>query len=365
VEISVPTILIDKNIVLKNIKKMADKARKHNVVFRPHFKTHQSVEVGEWYRDFGVDCITVSSVNMAKCFANAGWKDITIAFPVNVLEIDEINVLAKKVKLNLLVDNRDSTEFLQNNIETQTEIWIKVDVGYHRAGLAWDKPDEIIKLAKEIESSSKLEFAGILVHSGNSYKSKNNSEILEVHKEAFERISFLKQQFIHSGFDQVKVSIGDTPTVSIADDFEGVDELRPGNFVFYDLKQLQVSSCTEEEIAIRVACPVVSKNEEKLELIIYGGAVHFSKDITLDEKGRYIFGYLIEKKDGKWGPIIQESYISSLSQEHGIVKTNLEHFEKINVGDIILVVPVHSCLTVNNMKKFRLTTGEEFDALCS
>lgn len=364
-EISVPTILIDKDIVLKNIKNMAEKARRHNIVFRPHFKTHQSVEVGEWFRDFGVECITVSSVNMAKCFADAGWKDITIAFPVNVLEIDEINTLAKRVKLNLLVNNRDSIKFLQKNIETHTEVWIKVDVGYHRAGLPWDRSDEIIKIAKEIESSKKLKFAGILVHSGNSYKSKNNSEILEVHKEASERIASLKEQLIQEGFDLVKVSIGDTPTASIADDFEGADELRPGNFVFYDLKQLQIGSCTEEDIAIRVACPVVSKNEENLELIIYGGAIHFSKDITLDEKGRYVFGYLIEEKDGKWGPIVKESYVSSLSQEHGIVKTDGEHFEKINVGDVILIIPVHSCLTVNIMKKFRLTTGEEFDALCS
>ncbi len=363
-EISVPTVLIDKQIVLNNIRKMVEKAKRNNVVFRPHFKTHQSIEVGRWFKDFGVDCITVSSVRMAKCFADDGWKDITIAFPVNILEIDEINTLAKRIKLNLLVNNISSIRFLQQNLETQTDIWIKVDVGNHRAGILWSNSQEIIKLAKIIVDSTKLRFAGILVHSGNSYKSKSNSEILATHKESLERISILKEQLAQVGFDQVKVSVGDTPTASIAEDFSGVDELRPGNFVFYDLKQLQISSCTEEDIAIRVACPVVSKNEDNSELIIYGGAIHFSKDITLDDEGKYIFGYLAKEIDGKWGAIDRESYVSSLSQEHGIVKISKNQFESINVGKTILIVPVHSCLTVNVMSKFRLTSGEEFDAKC-
>ncbi|TFG10706.1 alanine racemase [Candidatus Heimdallarchaeota archaeon] len=364
-DISTPTIIIDKDIVLKNIQKMVEKTKKNNIVFRPHFKTHQSIEVGKWFKEFGINRITVSSVSMAKCFASDGWNDITIAFPVNILEIDDINKLSKKIKLNLLVDNLETTEFLEQNIEKSTDIWIKVDVGYHRAGISWNSFNDILKIAKKIESSSKLNFIGVLIHSGNSYKSSSKSEILQVHSEALERISSLKKKFSENGFDSVKVSVGDTPTASVADDFEGIDELRPGNFVFYDLKQLQINSCSEEEIAIRVACPVVSKNKERMELLIYGGGIHFSKDVTVNENGEHIFGYLTDEVDGKWKPIDKEFYVASLSQEHGIIKTDKKHFEKIIVGDVILIVPVHSCMTVNTMRKFRLKTGEEFTANCS
>lgn len=363
-KVSVPTVFIDKEIVMNNIKKIVEKAKKNNLVFRPHFKTHQSVEVGKWFKESGVDCITVSSVRMARCFAKAGWKDITIAFPTNILEIKEINKLAKKIKLNLLVTNLETTKFLQQNIETQTDIWIEIDVGYHRSGIRWDNFKEILVLAQEIEKSSKLSFAGILTHSGHSYNSKNISEIISIHEESLERLTSIKKQLLENGLKQVKISIGDTPTASVAENLEEVDELRPGNFVFYDLKMLKINACSEKDIAIRVACPVVSKNKEGLELVIYGGAIHFSKDVLLDEEGRYIYGYLTEEKNNEWGPIIKSSYISSLSQEHGIIITDKNHFDKINIGDIVLIVPVHSCLTMNVMGNFRLTTGEKYVALC-
>jgi D-serine deaminase-like pyridoxal phosphate-dependent protein len=69
-------------------------AQKHSLAFRPHFKTHQSLELGNWFKDYGVTQITVSSLEMAEYFATQ-WNDITVAFPVNVLEINRINSLAK------------------------------------------------------------------------------------------------------------------------------------------------------------------------------------------------------------------------------------------------------------------------------
>lgn len=363
-KITKPTLLVDKNIAQLNIKRMVEKTKKNNVIFRPHFKTHQSVEVGKWFREFGVDCITVSSVRMAQCFAEAGWEDITIAFPVNILEIEEINTLAEKVKLNLLVENTESVTFLQQNLKTQTDIWIKIDTGYHRTGILWNNFEEIIEVAQRIKDSSKLFFTGILAHAGHSYKSRNNTEIMKVYEETLEKVSQVKQQLLNNGFNKVKISVGDTPTASIAEDFEGIDELRPGNFVFYDLKQLQISSCSEEQIAIRFACPVVAKNKDRLELVIDGGAIHFSKDFIEDEEGTKIFGYLTKQKDGKWGAIIERAYVSSLSQEHGIVKVDRYLFDKISVGEIILILPVHACLALNIMGKFKLTTGEEFEVLC-
>lgn len=98
-----PTLLLDKQKCLANINAMAERANRSNVIFRPHFKTHQSHEVGRWIRNAGVQKITVSSVKMADYFAEDGWTDITVAFPVNVHEKRRINELAEKITLNLLV----------------------------------------------------------------------------------------------------------------------------------------------------------------------------------------------------------------------------------------------------------------------
>ncbi|MDQ1351629.1 MAG: hypothetical protein QG657_1934, partial [Acidobacteriota bacterium] len=71
---------MDKEKALKNIIRIKEKiARSPGVRFRPHFKTHQSAQIGQWFREMGVSAITVSSVDMALYFAQHGWTDITIA----------------------------------------------------------------------------------------------------------------------------------------------------------------------------------------------------------------------------------------------------------------------------------------------
>ena len=115
--ITQPTLILDKQKCLRNIQRMSDKAKKHNVKLRPHFKTHQSKEIGNWVKSFGINSITVSSVSMAEYFADAGWKNITIAFPFNILEIEKANNLAKKIKLNLLIENFKTFKFLNKNLK--------------------------------------------------------------------------------------------------------------------------------------------------------------------------------------------------------------------------------------------------------
>ena len=111
--ITTPTLILDKTKCLNNIRLMANKAKKHNLILRPHFKTHQSRIVGKWYKQQGIDKITVSSLQMAEYFANDDWKDITVAFPVNIREIETINSLAEEIQLNITIENIESIEFLQ------------------------------------------------------------------------------------------------------------------------------------------------------------------------------------------------------------------------------------------------------------
>jgi D-serine deaminase-like pyridoxal phosphate-dependent protein len=65
-KIKEPVLILNKERCQTNIEKMALKAKSSNIVFRPHFKTHQSAEIGEWFRKFGISCITVSSVKMTQ-----------------------------------------------------------------------------------------------------------------------------------------------------------------------------------------------------------------------------------------------------------------------------------------------------------
>lgn len=342
-----PTLLVNKKKCLRNIKRMLDKANMNNLIFRPHFKTHQSTEVGKWFREFGVEKITVSSVDMAQYFADNGFSDITIAFPVNILEIEKINYLCGKIKLNILLESENAVDFLTKNLKYKTGIYIKIDCGYHRTGIEDEDFDTIKAILHKISKAENMMFRGFLVHSGNTYDAKSSYEIQSIHNESLKKLNHLKNEF-KKEFPDIILSIGDTPSCSLMDDFKNVDEVRPGNFVFYDVMQAELGSCSYNDIAVAVVCPVVAKHKKRNEIVIYGGAVHLSKDL-IKKDGVSIYG-LISNFDGeKWSAPIQNTYIKKLSQEHGIIKTTPDYFEKIKEGELIAVLPVHSCLTVDAM----------------
>lgn len=350
-KITRPTLLIDYKKCAGNIALMAEKAREHHLIFRPHFKTHQSEEIGKLFRNFGVDKITVSSVQMAKFFARKGWNDITIAFPVNILEIDDINQLASSIRLHLLVESVDAICFLSQNLRRQVGIFIKVDVGYHRTGIDVSNLLSLRNVIQSINANSPLKLEGFLTHAGHTYHQHNVESVKAVHQDAIHKLLELKQQFLpeHPG---IIISYGDTPSCSICDDFDGIDEIRPGNFLFYDCQQLKIGSCTPDDLALAVACPIVALHPERNQAIIYGGAVHLSKDSFMDDS-KVKFGYLAIPSNKGWNILPANNYVTALSQEHGILQLDSLVLVNLKIGDIVYVLPAHSCLAMDLLRKFK------------
>jgi D-serine deaminase-like pyridoxal phosphate-dependent protein len=345
-----PTLILDENKCKKNLRLMFEKSVRNQIDFRPHFKTHQSREIGLWFRDLGIDKITVSSIAMAEYFSK-DWKDITIAFPVNVLEIEEINSLAENIKLNLLIESNETIDFLKTNLTQKVNFFIKIDVGYHRTGIQPEKTALIDEILDDFKTSDLLEFKGFLSHAGHTYKCRSNAEVLKIHDESLKLLSTLKNNYLKR-YPNLVISYGDTPSCSIAEDFSGCDEIRPGNFVFYDLAQEQISSCDFDQIAVAMACPIVATHPQRNEIVIYGGGVHFSKEGLVNKKFGTIYGLVVEKKGDSWGNIVPDMYIKNLSQEHGIVSVPKTESSKYKIGDYLLILPVHSCMTNNLMRNF-------------
>ena len=352
-----PTLIMDEIRVKRNIARMAAKARAGKVNFRPHFKTHQSATIGEWFRDVGVKAITVSSVDMAEQFAQAGWRDITVAVPVNLLEIDRINELAGKITLHVLVDSALAVEKLISQLNNPINLWIKIDVGYHRCGLLWYTAETIIALAQVIDQNRNLTFKGLLTHAGHTYHATTAVEVRKIHRQSLERLSELKQQLQTAGIPRCKISIGDTPGCSLAEDFTGADEIRPGNFVFYDLMQLRLGTCQAEDLALAVECPVIGKYPQRGEIVIFGGAVHLSKEFITGANNEPLFGCLAATVTDGWGAPDWQAPLTTLSQEHGIVQLSAERLRMIEISDTVIVLPVHSCLTANLFSEYHTIEG--------
>lgn len=344
-----PTLYVDLEIVRSNIARMSSKAEKAGVEFRPHFKTHQSKAIGKIFREFEVSGITVSSLKMAEYFLSDGWNDITIAFPANTLAHESYNKIAGKASLKTLVISEEVVHKIDEKLEHELGLYIEIDPDYGRSGIPVSELERIKSLLKAIEDSDRCYPAGFYCHAGHTYKARSKDEVEKISREALQKLEALREHF-----PDFPICYGDTPSCSVLDDFGPATQISPGNFVFFDWMQVQIGSCSPNEIAVYMECPVIEKFGGRNQVLIHGGAVHFSKDSI--KIGDYLsYGEPVLKY------LSEETYVKSLSQEHGIIQCSPDVFNKLRVGQTIQIFPIHSCLTADLMRAYRTEDGRVMD----
>ena len=342
-KISSPKFVIRTETVKQNIEFMVSKLP-DSCTFRPHFKTHNNKITAKLFKEFGINKITVSSVEMALFFRQLGFRDITIAFPVNPREHRSLNKLGSNTTLGLCFSNIKSAQIISNLRNIKANAWIEIDTGYNRSGIIWNDLNQIEECIQTITKSENLSFKGFLTHNGETYSLNDQSKILD---SSFESVNKMKQLKQHFNKYNPLISIGDTPGCSLMTDFEGIDEIRPGNFVYYDLMMLEKNVCTLNQIAATLFCPIVDIHPERSEIVIHGGAVHFSKE-SLKTDNKIVYGRAIKHIRSETSEINEN--LTSISQEHGIIEIQNSKISNYNIGDLVEIIPVHSCLTANLMK---------------
>lgn len=363
-----PTLLLDEDRCRANIRRMAGKAQRNRVVFRPHFKTHQSLEVGRWFKECGVERIAVSSVDMAEFFSSE-WYDITLAFPLNIPELDRIHRLARRIRLHLLIASPEAAAMLVRQWQVPAGFFIKIDTGARRSGICPDDTARIDTLLTITNRCPQLQFMGFLSHDGHTYACRSTAGVRSIHTNSIRQLQKLKTAY-QAKHPDIILSVGDTPSCSLPDDLGGADEIRPGNFVFYDLMQLQTGSAQSSQLALAMHCPIVDIHPGRQELVVYGGAIHFSKEQLVDPVEGVVFGRVVQSlPGGHWGEVVPGAVLSRLYQEHGIVRlpgnshqqqgTSAEKeamalLNKARIGDSLHILPVHACLAVSCMKSMTL-----------
>jgi len=360
--IKVPTALLNNDQARRNIALMAEKTARQNIQFRPHFKTHQSSAIGEWFREVGVKSITVSSVRMAAYFAKNGWDDILIAFPVNLRELSEINELAARAELSLIVESAEAIEKLDRGLSAKVKVWVKVDSGMHRAGIDWRDRNGIEQLCKNIFSAKNLKLQGLLTHAGQTYHTSSPEEIRRLYMESNRRMIDLREYLQSNLGTALKVSVGDTPGCWLSEDLGSVDEIRPGNFLLFDAMMMNLGVCRFEDVALVVACPVTAKHKNRNEVVLYGGAIHLSKEFILHEQ-HPVYGYAVEMTGKGWKFLGRDNPVVSLSQEHGIVQATDEVFNQVEIGGLMGIIPVHSCLVVDTLGYLVDLEGKRYETM--
>jgi D-serine deaminase-like pyridoxal phosphate-dependent protein len=347
-DITTPAFLVDRPAVLRNCTKMRDKARASGVGFRPHVKTHKCVEAGRMQHGGAFGPITVSTLAEAEVFADAGFRDITYAVPIapSREKLARAASIAHRVeRLGVLIDSDAALRALEE-FDFTFDVFLKVDCGYHRAGVDPGSPDSA-RLAISLARSEGVRFQGLLTHAGHSYNARDVDEIRRIAAEESGALTRFRALLASEGLGDARRSIGSTPTASVVERFTECDEVRPGNYVFYDAFQAAIGSCAIEDCAVSVLTTVVGSYPERNSLIVDAGALALSKDGGPEQiDPRCGYGLVC---DGDLRPL-PSMRIVALSQEHGKILTPTH----VPVGTRLRIIPNHSCLTAAMFERYHV-----------
>ena len=240
-----------------------------------------------------------------------------------------------------LVEGGEDNTFAQNDLAVS----VKIDTGYRRSGLAWDQGERLDAVLAACTGS--LAPAGLLTHAGHAYEARSRRAVQAVYDVAIMRLQAIRAA---ANRPDLPLSFGDTPCCSLVDDLSACDEIRPGNFVFCDLMQLAIGSCGPGDLAAAVACPVIGVYPERREIVIHGGAVHLSKESLAGPDGKPCYGRLGTVAGDGFGEVLSGTVLTGLSQEHGVVRCDAGLADGLVPGDLVLVWPVHSCLSCDLLR---------------
>ena len=331
--LTTPAFLIDDERVRHNCTTMRRKALASGVHFRPHVKTHKTLEIARLQHGGGVGPITVSTLAEAEFFAEAGFHDITYAVPIAPEKLARAAALARRVeRLNILIDSEEALRAIDAS-DHVFDVFLKIDCGYHRAGVDPDDPDSV-RLAVAIARSEKVHFQGLLTHAGHSYDARDVDEVRRIAAVESSCLSRFRALLASEGLGEVTRSIGSTPTASVVEAFAECDEVRPGNYVYFDATQAALGSCHLDDVAVSVLTTVVGSYPDRGTLIVDAGALALSKDLGVNGASRY--GIVC---DEHLHPLPMQ--LISVSQEHGKIATTTP----LPVGTRLRIIPNHSCLT--------------------
>lgn len=348
IDVETPALLLHRDVVEQNLAWMAGRAKTLGVRLRPHVKTHKCVELGRRQVAHGATGVTVATLAEADAFIAAGFRDLTWAFPLDPGHLPRVRGLAERggATLRVVVDDLATARALAG---TGLHVWLKVDCGYHRAGVDPASP-YALAVARELGGERGLTFDGILSHSGHAYRTTSKAEAARTAEDERAVMTWFADLLRREGIPVRGISVGSTPAMAAAATLDGVTEARPGNYVFFDRTMVLIGACELGDVGVTVLATVVSHQPGAAHFIVDAGALALSKDPGPGHVGPAAMGAV------RGHP---ELTVASLSQEHGVVRGQTpETIEgRFKVGEKLELIPNHSCLTVAHFDQYVVVEG--------
>ena len=348
-DLETPAVLIDLDRLEKNIGRMSERAEKAGVALRPHAKTHKVPEIGRMQVRAGAVGLSLAKTSEAEVFAKHGFTDLFVAYPVvSPSKAARLLVLSRRVKLCVGVDSVEGAEVLgsaANGSGETLRVSLKVDCGFHRVGVA---PEDAVAIGRRIGAIKGVALISVFTHAGQAYHRADPADIERDGRDEAMVVALAAEGLRQAGLPIETVSVGSTPTSRFGFSHKGINEARPGNYVYLDRTQAGLGTCTLDECAMSILATVVSVSGSERAVLDSG-----SKTLALDT--------LRPTPDG-FGLIMgSRSRLSRLSEEHGVVA--VEPGDVFKVGQRVRVLPNHACVVSNLHDRVYGVRGETVEAV--
>ncbi|KAF4450263.1 D-serine dehydratase [Fusarium austroafricanum] len=342
-ELPTPSLVVNLPVLKKNIENLHRDVEKLGIGFRPHIKTLKTIEVtrlmmaGGKYR--GIIASTIPEIQGALPLVKEGILDECLyGLPVYPGVLPRLIELRQSLRVMLMVDNEQQISFLEESASSKQpwDVFIKLDVGSHRAGVEANS-DAMHRLVERADKSSAVGIHGFYCHAGHSYGGRSRDEAEKTLN--IEVSSVLSAAKLLPSDRHLVLSVGSTPTAHVVESLKGSMtenikfELHAGNFPCNDLQQVSTGLVTEAQQSVSVAAEVCSVYPERNEALVNAGVIALSREASAFSG----FGRVVGSP--AWG-------VARLSQEHGILGTNegRKVEEDFKVGQKVQLWCNHSCI---------------------
>jgi D-serine deaminase-like pyridoxal phosphate-dependent protein len=352
-EIDTPALVVDLDIFERNLCRVADYARTHSLRLRPHAKTHKSVWIGKRQMDLGAAGLTVAKVSEAEIMVGADPRELLLAFPIiGKAKLSRLMEVARRTRVTVALDSVEAARQLSEaSTAAGAEIGVlaETDVGLGRVGVAPGEP--LLELAHAIDTLPNLRFEGIAFYPGH-IKSLDEAGRRAL-AELSELLGRILDDFRRAGIEVKIVSGGSTPALFHSHEIAGLNEIRPGTYVFNDLNTVRSGACGMDDCAASILATVVSTARPG-HMIIDGGSKTFSSDRPVNQ-GDVSFGHLVEAPGARF---------HKMNEEHGFVDLT-EAGREFRIGERVHMIPNHVCVAVNLHEKVYGVRGETVERVWS
>ncbi|MDR6555202.1 alanine racemase [Paenibacillus qinlingensis] len=357
ISLETPCVLIDTEIMARNIATMAERVQQHGVQLRPHAKTHKLPVVAHQQIDAGAVGITVAKVSEAEVMAAHGIMNIFIAYPlVTASKIERAIRLSEEIELLVGVDSLAGAKLMEQTAAKHghmLQVRLEIDTGLRRTGVPYEAAEA---LALEIAGMPHLRLTGIYTFRGALLAGKPTLDVAAAGLEEGQLMARLADRLRAAGIAIADVSVGSTPTALYAAAVPGVTEVRPGTYVYQDRMQAQLGVCGLGDSAGSVLVTVVSRPSADLA-IIDGGSKTFATDVQPGTHPLQLRGF---------GHIhgLEDALLVRMTEEHGMIELGPSaQAADLKVGDQLRIIPNHICSTINLHNHVVMQRGDTFERL--